>query len=111
MKVAYVAGPFRGRTPWDVERNVREAETLALDVWRAGIAAICPHTNTRFFDGAAPDDVWLAGDLAIMARCDAVILTDRWADSVGAQAEVAEAQRLGIPVFDTIAELRAWALA
>jgi len=31
----------------------RRAEELALRVWRLGcVAVICPHTNTRFFQGA-----------------------------------------------------------
>ena len=59
MKVVYIAGPFRGPNAWEIEQNIRRAESLALEVWRAGAAALCPYTNTRFFQGAAPDDVWL----------------------------------------------------
>ena len=99
MLVVYIAGPFRASNAWDIECNIRRAETLALEIWRAGAAAICPHTNTRYFQGAAPDKVWLAGTLAIMARCDAVLLTKEWMDSEGARKEFMKAQQLGIPVF------------
>lgn len=108
MKVIYVAGPFRGPNSWEIEQNIRRAETLALEVWRAGMAAICPHTNTRFYQGAADDAVWLAGDIAILLRCDAILMTPDWARSTGATAEKREAERLGIPVFLTLDALKTW---
>jgi hypothetical protein len=108
VKVVYVAGPFRGPNAWEIEENIRCAERLALDVWRLGVACICPHTNTRFFQGAAPDEVWPEGDLEILRRCDAVILTENWRLSSGARAEVKAAGRLGIPVFETLAALQDW---
>lgn len=105
--LAYVAGKFRASTPWQVEKNIREAEEVSLAVWKASehlagsgyVAAICPHTNTRFFDKAANDDIWLEGDKEILLRCDAVVLVDNWKYSAGATAEVALAQQAGIPVF------------
>lgn len=108
MKVVYVAGPFRGNSAWDIECNIRRAETLALEVWRLGAAALCPHTNTRFFQNAAPDEVWLKGDLELLKRCDAVVLTPDWIKSSGARAEVEFAEKLGIPVFHTLNHLEGW---
>ena len=32
MKVGYIAGPFRGPNSWEIENNIRRAETLALEV-------------------------------------------------------------------------------
>lgn len=108
MKVVYVAGPFRGRNAWEIEENIRRAERLALEVWRLGCACLCPHTNTRFFQGAAPDALWLNGDLELLKRCDAVILTEDWERSSGARAEVDLALSRGIRVFRTIEDLRRW---
>ena len=108
MIVVYIAGPFRGKSHWDVEQNIRRAEGLALEAWRAGFAVICPHTNTRFFDGAADDKVWLEGDLEILVRCDVVLLTDDWERSSGARAEVAHAREWNVPVFMTLETLREW---
>lgn len=108
MRLVYVAGPFRAINQWEQEQNIRRAETLALSVWRLGAAAICPHTNTRFFSGAAPDEVWLAGDIEILRRCDAVMLTDDWKRSSGARAEVTEAYIRGLPVFTQLADLEQW---
>ena len=102
MKLIYVAGPFRGTNNWEIEQNIRRAETLALEVWRAGYACICPHTNTRFYQGAADDKVWLEGDIEIMLRCDAVLLTPDWRRSSGARAEVDVADGQDMPVFETL---------
>lgn len=108
MKVVYVAGPFRGPNHWEIENNIRRAEALALEVWRHGAAAVCPHTNTRFFDGAAPDRVWLDGDLAILAKCDAILMTPDWERSSGASAERQFAIDRGMPVFHSLYELAQW---
>lgn len=107
IKVVYIAGPYRADNAWDREEHIRTAERLALDVWRLGHAALCPHTNSRFFDGALPDQVFLDGDIAMMLRCDAVLLTADWRKSRGACNERAIAIEHGIPVFESITELAA----
>lgn len=108
MRVIYIAGPFRGPNSWEIEENIRRAERLALDVWRLGAAAVCPHTNTRFFQGAAADEVWLDGDLAILAKCDGILMTPDWQRSSGATAELRFAESRGLPVFLTLEDLTAW---
>lgn len=105
MKVVYIAGPFRASSGWEIEQNIRRAECLALEVWRAGFAVICPHTNTRFYSGAAPDEIWLEGDLELLRRCDAVLLLPKWRESSGTCAEVTEAMKCGIHVFDLLPDL------
>ena len=107
-KVVYVAGRFRAPTHWGIVQNVRAAEAVALDVWRLGAAALCPHMNTANFQGAAPDEVWLEGTLEMLRRCDAIITVPGWETSVGTKIEVDEAKRLSLPVFNSIPDLRAW---
>ena len=105
MRVIYIAGPFRGPDSWAIELNIRRAEALALEAWKLGAAVICPHTNTRFFQGAAPDHIWLDGDLAILRKCDAILMTPDWERSSGARAECEHAQAHGIPVLFNLNEL------
>jgi nucleoside 2-deoxyribosyltransferase len=99
VKVIYIAGKYRGPNAWAIEQNIRAAEEVAAKVWEMGHVALCPHANSRHMDGVASDDVFLAGTLELMRRCDAVVLVPNWRDSEGARAEVAEAERLGLPVF------------
>jgi hypothetical protein len=108
VKVVYIAGPFRGPNTWEIEQNIRRAEALALEVWRLGAACICPHTNTRFYQGAAPDNIWLEGDLEIVRRCDAVLMTPDWQRSSGARGEYDLAFSLEIPIFFSLYSLSSW---
>ncbi len=106
--VVYVAGPFRGPNAWEVEKNIRAAECLAYEVSGLGAMPLCPHTNTRHFNGTRYDEFWLEGTLELLRRCDAAIFTVDWQRSSGARAERAEAEALGIPCFDSIEALDGW---
>lgn len=108
MRLVYVAGPFRGADAWQIAQNVRRAEEMALEVWRMGAACVCPHLNTRNFHGVLPDAVWLEGDIAIMSRCDAVLMTPDWTLSSGACEESLAAQKAGIPIFLSVFRLKEW---
>jgi len=99
MKLVYVAGPFRAKTHWNQELNIRNAEMLALRLWKMGAAVICPHTNTRFYQGECPDETWLEGDLEMLRRCDAIVMTNFWELSKGAVQEHALARELGLNIF------------
>ena len=111
MKVVYIAGPFRGPNAWEIEQNIRRAEALALEVWRLGAVALCPHTMNRFFSGAAEDHIWLNGDLELLTRCDAVLLAPNWRSSTGALAERDLAVFRGMPVFYDLVQVEHWLTA
>lgn len=106
--VIYVAGAFRAPTHWGIVQNVRRAEAVALEVWKLGAAALCPQLNTANFQGAADDELWLKGTLALLRRCDAVVLVEGWAKSSGTHGEIAEAKKLGMPVFSDLVSLAIW---
>ena len=109
MLTVYIIGPYRADNAWEIEQNIRRAEELALQVWRLGTAGVlCPHTNTRFFQGAADDDIWLRGYIALLARMDAAITVPGWEQSSGSLDEVAFCGDKEIPVFHTLAELSEW---
>ena len=108
MKLLFVAGPYRSSSEWETLQNIRQAESLALQLWKMGFSVICPHKNTEWFGGAAPDEVWLEGALEMVRRCDAVVCTPGWEQSEGARGETAVAKSLGIPVFFDITEVIKW---
>lgn len=99
MKVVYIAGPFRGSSRWQEHKNILAAEAMAWNVWDVGAVAICPHLNTCNFQDSQDDEVWLAGDIEILTRCDAVVVVGDWKSSEGTKREIARAEELGIPVF------------
>jgi hypothetical protein len=88
MKVIYISGKYRdARGEYYVGQNIIAAENAAIQVWKLGGAAICPHKNTSFLGGVCPDDVWLEGDLELVCRSDALWMIDGWEESEGARAE------------------------
>ncbi len=96
QQVVYVAGPFRAESHWEIEGNIRRAESYALELWLQGYAVICPHANTRFYQGAAPDESWLEGDLTILERCDIIALVLGWEKSEGTLGELKRARECGL---------------
>ena len=108
MKLIYVAGKYRGATPWDVEWNIRAAEELGLEVARLGAIPLIVHTQYRFFQGQLPDEFWIEGTLEQMRRCDGAIFLPNWRESTGARGERDECLRLKIEIFDTLSQLDRW---
>jgi hypothetical protein len=98
-KVVFISGPCRAPTEWGVKQNIHAAELAAMHVWQLGGVALCQHANTAFFGGACPDETWLAGDMELLRRCDAVYAMVDWRQSKGASAEVELAESMGLPVF------------
>ena len=102
MKLAYVAGPYRGRTHNDVAQNIAAAREVAAHLWSLGYAVICPHLNSAFMSGVAPEEVFMNGGLAMLRRCDLVVLVEGWQASQGTAREIEEARSCGLPIFSDI---------
>jgi hypothetical protein len=106
MKLIYIAGPFRGPSAWAIKQNVHAAEQAAAEVITRGLGfPVTPHSIGANFHGHGSDDLWLAGTLELMRRCDVVFALPTWEASQGARGEIEEARRLGIPVVYDLAAL------
>jgi hypothetical protein len=108
MKVISIAGPYRSQDgEWQVRQNIRRAEEAAAFVWQNGGVALCPHKNTAGFGGLprCSDMVFLAGDLELLGRCDAIWAIDGWRKSRGARGEVQYANAKGLSVLHTVQEV------
>jgi hypothetical protein len=108
IKLVYVAGRYRGKTPSNVALNIAAAQHVGLLVAQSGAMPVIPHKNTEGFEHLDPsihDEFWLEGTLAIMRKCDAVVLVPGWEQSSGTRGEVAESQRLGIPVYLSVSDM------
>ena len=98
--LVYIAGPYRAPTEWQLVQHIRAAEALAIEVWKLGAVAICPHLNTMFMDGIDIDrDTFINGDLEILRRCDAIFMLSGWDKSEGARKEWELAKELDMPVI------------
>ncbi len=120
MKLIYIAGPYRPYTCADgtwvgTPMNIRNAEVTAVnlvnELGHLGLFPVVPHLNTRDFENQVKqndDQYFLDGTMAMLERCDAVLLTMPNADEVssGTKAEVHRAHPLGIQVYRSFDALR-----
>lgn len=86
--VIYIAGPYSAPTDAEIDLNVNHARRVRDELVAKGWAVICPHANTAYMDNAHPD-VYYTMDLAMLARCDAIMMLDGWEKSKGARMEFA----------------------
>lgn len=112
IPLVYVAGPYRAPTMGHILRNIERARQAGMKLVKvAGVYPVIPHCNTAAFDGLADDQFFLDATLKLLRRCDGVLLLDTWESSAGARGEKAEAERLGIPVFHCVEEVRGWMIS
>lgn len=101
--LVYVAGPYTATTSMGTAYNTALANVAAGLLADMGYSPIVPHQLGRGIDPESDKygaDFWYRLTLEAMRRCDAVALMPRWMDSDGARKEAAEAERLGIPVYE-----------
>ena len=96
MKLIYVASPYAG----DVEKNVAYARRVCREIAEHGYAFVAPHLMyPEILDDAVPEErqAVIKMGLTLLQRCD-----ELWAFgpvvSSGMQTEIAEAERLRIPI-------------
>lgn len=102
MKLIYIAGPYSAPAAAARLRNVQEAREVADLINRVYgdlACAVVPHFLSAGIEDSLSPERWYAATLEVLRRCDAVVLTARWAESTGAREERAEAYRRGMPVF------------
>jgi hypothetical protein len=93
--LVYIAGPYTNPDP---VLNLHTALEVAERVERRGAAVLVPHLSMIWhIVSPAEEIVWYERDLQQMARCDAVMRFE--GESLGADKEVLEAVRMGLPVF------------
>lgn len=97
--VIYIAGPYRGNNESDVLANILRAREYAIEVWKHGGVALCPHLNTALMGGLISDGTFLDGDIELLSRCDALYLIRNSESSWGTQAELRFATEGSIPVL------------
>lgn len=103
-KKVYIAGPYsQGVTAENIRNAVFAAERLV----QLDCSPYIPHLS-HLWELIQPHcyEFWIHHDMEWLGVCDALLRLP--GHSPGADGEVAEAQRLGIPVFYSLDELKAW---
>lgn len=100
-KRIYIASPYTiGSMAMNVERHMRAAAQL-MEIGFAPFAPLLSHFQDIYHP--MPYETWMEVDLIWLAQCDAVLRLP--GESKGADLEVAEAKRLGIPVFYQLTQI------
>lgn len=114
MKLVYISSPFtQGDTLLNVRCSIDAFNTL-LDSGEC--VPISPLSMTSMAHVVQPRsyDAWMDYDLALLSRCDAVLVIDAvygdyvQSESKGVAIEEAFASERNIPTFYSLEQLEAW---
>lgn len=101
MKTIYVSGPYSAPTYCQIRKNVHAAAKVGASCIEKGWAALVPHCNShaiaKHIERAWGD--WILMDLALIDKCDAILMMSNWIESEGAKREHSYALSKNIPVF------------
>lgn len=102
----YVAGPYSGKNPHDVQCNVDDALFVANDLWHAGYHPMVPHL-THYWEQKHPHDYmdWLELDLAWLYVADCMYVIE---ESPGVRIEMEFCRRHDIPIFFNLSDMNKW---
>lgn len=101
MSMYYICSRYRGNKE-EISEHIAYAKALTREILLFGHCAIAPHLYiTDCLDDSDPEErkTGLEAALEILGKCDAVVVGQKFGISEGMAAEIAEAKKLGIPVF------------
>lgn len=109
MIKVYVAGPYSADNVLDVLRNIGRGEQLAAELFQMGFAPFVPWHDKDFVikqpEGNFEVGIFYKYSMEWLRVSDCVLVLPGYTKSKGTLAEIAEAERLNIPVFYSIDEL------
>lgn len=103
-EVIYLAAPYSSKDRKVLEDRVQRINTVAFKIMESGKLVFSPisHTHPLAEVGQLPRgwDFWERYDTAMISRCNRVwvLMLDGWKESVGVNAEIKIAEKLGLPV-------------
>lgn len=107
MKRVYVAGKYNDKDVISVLRNMRKGINASVDLLIRGYAPFCPWLDFQFgLNNELSIELYKEYSMAWLRVSDAVLMVDGWENSKGAIAEKEEAERLGIPVYYNVEDVK-----
>ena len=103
MKMIYISHPYTG----EETRNRRESELIAamLSAKLPRVVFVNPLNAFRHLQKAELSYEETIGQcLALLGKCDGIIMAGNWKDSHGCRQERRRAQEMRIPVWDSVEE-------
>ena len=102
--INYLAGPYSSVHIHIRERRYNQISFVAAQLMKRGECIYSPITSCHHiaidYDLPFDTNFWLNHDLAILARCDKLLVLqlEGWEHSIGVQCEIAFADEHNIPV-------------
>ena len=103
MRIVYICSPYRAKDGAELDRHIEYAQTLTKQAIEAGLAPITPHLYmTQCLNEDKPQErvAGIAAGLALLKKCDFVIVGVKYGISEGMSAEIAAADLAGIEVVN-----------
>jgi hypothetical protein len=96
----YIAGCYAPKDGRTVDDHIELAKEASIAIWKTGNYALCPHMNTAHLDDEIDNpELFYAGTMEVLRRCDGIVMLENWEESQGAIAELAYAQDAGMPIW------------
>lgn len=101
-----------------INANIEAVLPWAIKLWEEGFLVFVPHLNTHHFqektridpDPLENEEYYRAFDRKLLGKgIDFIFATPNWRQSTGGRLEIQLAVSLGIPVFESIADVVSWA--
>lgn len=105
----YICGPYSANNVIQVLNNIREGMAAGTRLFAKGYSPFVPFHDHLFHFQPGSEALTVQDyyrySLDWLSVSEAVLVLPGWENSVGTKAEIAEAERLGIPVFYDEADL------
>jgi len=108
----YVAGKYSGPDVISVLKNIGMGEKACGDLFYNGYAPFCPWHDAGYVKHLClkklDKEMFYAASLAWLEVSDAILVISGKGDGGGVDAEIKFAEERGIPVFDSMFDLKLW---
>ena len=105
----YVAGPYSAPQIITSLDHMRVGMQVCYDLLKKGFSPFCPWHDFLFsFMGPVTIQEYYEYSISQLRRQESMLVLPNWETSKGTNAEIQEAERLGIPIFFTVKDLVEW---